>query len=135
MNNWLKDLRNIFYIIICLVASLFFYNSGAFANSVIKADDVKIDSSSIGDFETTKLIMTNHAKQRAEERGTNEEEIKQTIFYGEQFPAKQGRLKFEKTFAYKNIWNGRYYNSKKLEVIAVKEDEGWVAITVITKFF
>lgn len=128
LNNWRRGLRKLFYIIACLVCSLFFYSGQVLAG----VEAVKIE---VGDVETTQIIMTHHAKQRAKERGTNEEEIKQTIVYGEQLPAKQRRLKFIKTFAYNNIWNGRYFNNKKLEVVAVKEDESWIIITVITKFF
>jgi len=81
------------------------------------------------------IDIDNHALIRAQERGTNEQEIRETIFAGEQFLAKRGRTGFRKNFVYKGIWVEKYFENKQLEVFAAKQENGWYVITVITKFF
>jgi len=76
-----------------------------------------------------------HAIERIEERGTNVEEVKDAVENGEVFPAKYGRTGFRKNFKYDNLWFGRHYKNKQVSVIAVKEGDAWMVITVIVKFF
>ena len=54
-----------------------------------------------------------HALQRAHERGTNEEEIKDAVKNGEEFPAKFGRTGFRKNFLYNAKWNGNTIQQNK----------------------
>lgn len=82
-----------------------------------------------------KINIDSHALERAEQRGTNEEEIKETVLSGEKFPAKRNRVGFRRNFAYRNEWEGRYFENKQLEVFAAEELNGWYVVTVITKFF
>jgi hypothetical protein len=81
------------------------------------------------------IIIHPHALERMKERGTNEEEIKHTIEYGEEFTAKNERTGFRMNFPYADNWRGKYYNNKQIEVYAVKEFNNWVVITVISKYF
>ena len=53
---------------------------------------------------------------------------------GEQFAAKFGRVGFRRNFPFGSEWNGRRYGNKQVEAYAVEED-GWLVITVIVKFF
>jgi hypothetical protein len=76
-----------------------------------------------------------HAAGRMRERGTNVEEVEKTIETGERFPAKFGRTGFRRNFAFNSIWNEKRYNTKQVEVIAVNEDDNWIAITVLVKYF
>ena len=76
-----------------------------------------------------------HAKERMEERGTTEEEVKATVKHGEQFPAKFNRTGFRRNFLFDNKWRGKYYKTKQVEVYAVREDIGWVVITALTRYF
>jgi hypothetical protein len=69
------------------------------------------------------------------ERGATEEEIIETIKIGEKFPAKFNREGFRHNFYYNDIWKNKHYNTKQLEVYAVKERDKWTVITVITKYF
>lgn len=62
------------------------------------------------------------------------EEVRATVAEGEQFPAKYGRTGFRRNFPFKGIWNGRPYANKQVEAYAVEED-GWLVITVMVKFF
>lgn len=76
-----------------------------------------------------------HAKERIKERGATEDEVKLTVEQGEKFPAKYNRTGFRRNFPFDNIWRGKYYKNKQLEVYAVKEDADWLAITIITRYF
>jgi Domain of unknown function (DUF4258) len=76
-----------------------------------------------------------HAHQRALERGATIDEITETVEKGEQFPVKYGRTGFRKNFSFNGNWNGTYYLAKQIECYCVKEDNKWLVITVIVKFF
>lgn len=76
-----------------------------------------------------------HAVQRSADRGATEEEVRLTVEGGEKFAAKHGRTGFRRNCAFDGLWQGRRYGSKQLEVYAVRENEDWLAITVVVKFF
>lgn len=76
-----------------------------------------------------------HARERMEERGTTEDEVRKTIEHGEQFPAKFGRTGFRRNFLFNGEWRGEYYANKQLEVYAVQKGNDWLVITIITKYF
>ncbi len=82
----------------------------------------------------TDIRLHPHATSRLAERGTTEAEIIATAQEGESFPAKFGRTGFRRNFAFDGQWRGRYYATKQIEAFAV-EEEGWLVITVIVKFF
>ena len=75
-----------------------------------------------------------HAADRIHERGATAEEVIATVEEGERFAAKQGRIGFRRNFEYNSLWRGRFYANKQIEAIAVDE-EGWLVITVIVKFY
>ncbi len=75
-----------------------------------------------------------HAQERIAERGATEEEVVATVLEGETFPAKFGRTGFRRNFAFDGEWLGRRYATKQVEAYAVEED-GWLVITVIVKYF
>jgi hypothetical protein len=52
----------------------------------------------------------------------------------ERFPAKFGRTGFRRNFVFSREWLGRRYTTKQVEAYAVEED-GWLVITVIVKYF
>ena len=76
-----------------------------------------------------------HARERLEERGATQDEVSLTVETGETFPAKFGRTGFRRNFAFGQIWRGKRYATKQVEVYAVKEGEDWLAITFVTRFF
>lgn len=76
-----------------------------------------------------------HARERLQERGASESEVVATVQEGERIPAKFGRTGFRRNFAYNATWRGRYYATKQIEAFAVQDDDGWLVITVIVKFF
>src|SRR5829696_10299039 len=55
-----------------------------------------------------------HARERASERETTEEEIVETVRTGESYPVKFGRMGFRKTFKYARIWRGRRHANKEV---------------------
>jgi hypothetical protein len=57
------------------------------------------------------------------------------VLDGESFPAKYGRTGFRRNFAFNSTWQGRRYATKQLEAYAVFENEGWLVLTVVTKYF
>jgi len=76
-----------------------------------------------------------HAQGRLAERGATEEEVVATVQQGEQFPAKYGRTGFRRNFHFGGQWRGRTYATKQVEAYAVWEDDGWLVISVITRYF
>lgn len=76
-----------------------------------------------------------HAKERLMERGATEQEVISTVQKGEMFTAKFGRTGFRRNFYFGKTWRGKHYEIKQVEVYAVKDNEDWIIITVITRFF
>lgn len=71
-----------------------------------------------------------HTLERAEERGTNEEEIKDVINTGVAVPARYGRMGKAKTFTFRQQRHGQYYEQKRVEVYYTVERTVIVTVTV-----
>ncbi len=69
------------------------------------------------------------------ERGATDEEVTKTVEEGERFAGKFGRTGFRRNFTFGEMWRGKSYRAKQVEVYAVKEQESWVIITVVTRYF
>jgi hypothetical protein len=82
-----------------------------------------------------KVRLHPHAQERLPERGASEAEVIATVLQGESFPVKFERTGFRRNFAFQGEWRGRKYNSKQIEAYAIKEDDAWLVITVIVKYF
>ena len=82
-----------------------------------------------------KVKLHSHAQARILERGATEREVIATVEHGEQFPAKFGRTGFRRNFPHTGQWSGKHYSNKQMEVIAVQENDGWMVITVVVKYF
>ena len=82
-----------------------------------------------------KIIFHEHALQRMRERGATREEVQDTIRFGEKYKAKYNRVGFRMNFDYKKKWYKRFYNIKQVEVLAVKENNNWIVVTIIVKYF
>lgn len=79
--------------------------------------------------------LHSHAKERLVERGATESEIVATVENGETFPAKHGRTGFRRNFSFNDVWRREYYSTKQIEAYALKENDDWLVITVITRYF
>ena len=71
-----------------------------------------------------------HTLERAQERGTNEEDIKDVIETGFDIPAKYGRMGRAKVFDFRKKRHGRYYEQRRIEVFYTTEENSIVTVTV-----
>ena len=71
-----------------------------------------------------------HTLERAQERGTNEEDIKDVIETGFDIPAKYGRMGRAKVFDFRKKRHGRHYEQRRIEVFYTTEENSIVTVTV-----
>jgi len=71
-----------------------------------------------------------HTLERAEERGTNEDEIKDVINTGFPIPAKYGRTGKAKIYEFKQNRLNKYYEEKRVEVFYTIERNKIITVTV-----
>ena len=76
-----------------------------------------------------------HARERMTQRGATEQEVRMTVESGERFEAKFNRIGFRKNFMFENRWRGKEYRTKQVEVYVVREEDAWLVISVITRYF
>ncbi|MBI4526548.1 MAG: DUF4258 domain-containing protein [Deltaproteobacteria bacterium] len=74
--------------------------------------------------------MDPHTLQRAEERGTNETEIRDVINTGIEIPAKYGRGGKAKIYVFQQARLGQYYEQKPVEVFYTLQSDVIVTVTV-----
>jgi len=77
-----------------------------------------------------RLQIDPHTLERAEERGTDEEEIRDVINTGFPVPAKHGRTGRAKVFGFGQHRHGRYYEQKRVEVFFTTEGDAAITVTV-----
>lgn len=82
-----------------------------------------------------RVRLQPHAQGRLDERGVTEEEVVATEREGETFPAKFGRSGFRRNFPFDGMWMGRHYDVKQVEAYSVQDADGWLVITVVTRYF
>jgi hypothetical protein len=71
-----------------------------------------------------------HTLERAQRRGTNKDEIKDTVNTGFSIPAKYGRMGKAKVYEFNRQRQGRYYEQKRVEVIYTIDNNVVVTVTV-----
>jgi hypothetical protein len=69
------------------------------------------------------------------ERGALDADIVNAIEKGEKYPAKFNRTGFRRNFINNRKWLGKEYSTKQIEGLAVWENNGWLVITVIVRYF
>jgi len=77
-----------------------------------------------------KIRIDPHTLERAEERGTNEEEIKDVINTGFTVQGKYGRFGKAKVYDFKQIRHNKYYEEKRVEVFYMIEEGAIITVTV-----
>lgn len=77
-----------------------------------------------------KIQIEPHTLQRAEERGTNIEEIQIVLEQGTEIHARGNRKAKAKVFSFKKERLGKYYEEKRVEVIYIEEDKIIITVTV-----
>jgi len=76
-----------------------------------------------------------HARGRLNERGVTEAEVVSTVESGTRSPARFGRTRFRRDFPHGAEWRGRRYMTKRVDAFAVEQNDGWLVITVIGRYF
>ncbi len=76
------------------------------------------------------FLIDPHTLERAEERGTNETEIKDVIKTGFPIRAKYNRLGKAKVYPFQDHRHGRFYEQKRVEVFYITEKDLVVTVTV-----
>jgi len=76
------------------------------------------------------FLIDSHTLERAEERGTNESEIKDVINTGFSIPAKFNRLGKAKIYPFRDQRQGRFYEQKRVEVFFIIEKDFVITVTV-----
>lgn len=77
-----------------------------------------------------KVQIDMHTLERAEERGTNEDEIKDVIRTGFGIPAKYGRIGKAKVYKFRQDRLDKYYEEKRVEVFYTVEEDLIITVTV-----
>lgn len=77
-----------------------------------------------------KIQIDPHTLERAEERGTNEEEIKDVINTGFTIQGKYGRIGKAKVYDFKQIRHNEYYEQKRVEVFYITGEDAIITVTV-----
>lgn len=76
------------------------------------------------------IQIDRHTLERAEERGTNEAEIKDVIHSGFSIPAKYGRIGKAKVYDFKQNRHNKYHEHKRVEVFYLIEGDKIITVTV-----
>ena len=76
------------------------------------------------------IVIEPHTLKRAEERGTNADEIKTVLEQGVEIPAKGNRKAKAKVFTFRKIRLEKFYEEKRVEVIYIEEKETIITVTV-----
>jgi len=80
------------------------------------------------------IEISEHTSERAKERGTNDEEIKDVILTGIDCSAKGDRKGKEKIYSYNKEWNGKSFPEKLVRVIFIIGEKIISTVTVIVQF-
>lgn len=76
------------------------------------------------------IVLSFHANEQCEERGTNESEVVKAITESEWKVAKKNRLECKIYLPCNETWNGHFYINKEVRPIFVIEPDKIVVITV-----
>jgi hypothetical protein len=79
---------------------------------------------------TVIIQIDPHTLERAEERGANEEEIKDVLLTGFSIPAKYNRLGKAKVYNFQQHRQGQYYEQKRVEVMYFVDEDVVITVTV-----
>jgi hypothetical protein len=76
-----------------------------------------------------KIRIESHTLQRAQQRGTDIDEIKEVLTVGSPITGKYGRMGKAMVFDFHNERNGVYYEQKRVEVYYIMECGTAVTVT------
>ena len=78
----------------------------------------------------TEIQIDPHTLERAQERGSNEIEIKDVILTGSSIKSKYGRIGKAKVYEFKQKRINNYYEQKRVEVFFIIENNKIITVTV-----
>lgn len=81
------------------------------------------------------IRLSAHAKVRCSLRGTTEKEITETIKTSKWRESELNKLECHKDFVFNKTWNNKFYKTKQVKPIFVKEEKEIVVITVYVYYF
>jgi len=76
------------------------------------------------------VLIDPHTLERAEERGTDENEIIDVINTGFSIPAKYDRLGKAKIYSFQKQRHGKFYNQKRVEIFYTIVENRVITVTV-----
>jgi len=76
------------------------------------------------------IQIDSHTLERAEERGSNENEIRDVVYTGFAIPAKYGRTGKAKVYDFKQMRLNKYYEQKRVEVFYTIKGNKIITVTV-----
>lgn len=80
------------------------------------------------------ISIDPHTLERAEERGTTAEEIRDVLETGFPIEAKRRRLGKAKVYEFNRVRRGKLYKQKRVEVIYTTREDEVVTVTVYVFF-
>ncbi len=81
------------------------------------------------------VVFTFHAYQRMQERGTQEEDVREAIQRGQREPARRGLHLYRLNLEYNREWDGQYYAMQQVAPVVDEERDRFVVVTVYTFYF
>ncbi len=81
------------------------------------------------------IRFSQHALGRLDDRGTNEDEVRQAIEEGRREPAQSGRTLCRLNVQFNAQWQGTLYAVKQVAPVIVEAPMEIVVVTVYTFFF
>ena len=82
-----------------------------------------------------KILFSKHALLQMEERGATRSEVVKAVEYGEEIPAKKGRIAFRYNLQFTGSWLGKRFRMKQIKPIVVKENSHYIVVTVYVFYF
>jgi hypothetical protein len=80
------------------------------------------------------IVTGSHTLLRAEERGTNEAEIRDVLTTGFVIPAKYGKMGRAKVYSFNRVRHGKFYREKRVEVFYLQEGDDLITVTAYVFF-
>ena len=77
-----------------------------------------------------RITIAPHTLLRAEERGTNDAEIRDVLATGFSISAKYGKIGKARVYEFNSTRAGRHYKQKRVEVFYVVEGNELITVTV-----
>ncbi|MDE2994556.1 MAG: DUF4258 domain-containing protein [Chloroflexota bacterium] len=81
------------------------------------------------------VAFTFHAYQRMQERGTQEEDVREAIRHGQRESARRGLYLYRLNLEYNREWDGQYYAVQQVAPVVDEEKDRFVVVTVYTFYF